>query len=109
MVPVLQGHLSWAAEEAESRVESIMRSYSSTVGTATWSSAAANAALSVQVDENSPKWKKLMDVLEELRQGVNTAAGLQIDQVEQGRSQIQSAVSNPSGGSAMASNYQNRL
>jgi hypothetical protein len=108
-VPVLQGHISWAAEEAERRVEDIMRSYSSTVGTATWSSAAANAALSVQVDENSPKWKKLMGILDELHQGVNKAAGLQMDQVEQGRHQIQSAVSSTTGGSTMAMNYQNRL
>jgi hypothetical protein len=108
-VPVLQGHISWAAEEAERRVEDIMRSYSSTVGTATWSSAAANAALSVQVDENSPKWKKLMGILDELSQGVYKAAGMQMDQVEQGRHQIQSAVTSTTGGSTMATNYQSRL
>jgi hypothetical protein len=32
-----------------------------------------------------------------------------MDQVEQGRHQIQSAVSSTTGGSTMATNYQNRL
>jgi hypothetical protein len=108
LVPVLMGHIDWAATEAESRVERIMSSYSSTVGTSSWTSAAATAALSVQIDENSPQWKKLMRILDELRQGVHTAAGLHMDQVEQGRSQIQQA-STASTGGAMATNYQTRL
>lgn len=109
-VPVLQGHITWAAEEAERKVESIMRSYSSTVGTASWTSAAATAALNVQVDENSPKWKKLMGILDELREGVYKAAGMQMDQVEDGRTQIQSvATASTGGGSTMATNYQTRL
>lgn len=109
-VPVLQGHITWAAQEAESKVESIMRSYSDTVGSSTWTSAAATAALNVQVDENSPKWKKLMGILDELREGVYKAAGLQMDQVEQGRTQIQSvAAASTGGGSPMATNYQTRL
>ena len=63
LVPVLMGHISWAAQEAESRVEKIMSSYSSTVGTS-WTSAAATAALNVQLDENTPQWKLLMKVLD---------------------------------------------
>lgn len=107
-VPVLMGHFDWAARTAEERVEAIMKSYSSTVG-ASWTSAAATAALNVQIDENSPKWKKLMDIIEELRQGVYTAAGLQMDKVQEGASQIQQAAHAPGGGSAMATNYSTRL
>jgi hypothetical protein len=109
LVPVLMGHIDWAAQEAEARVERIMTSYSSTVGTASWTSAAASAALSVQIDENAPLWKKLMQVLDQLREGVSTAANMHFDQVDQGRSQIQAAAHAASGGGAMATNYQTRL
>lgn len=110
LVPTLQGHISWAAQEAENKVEGIMRSYSSTVGTAAWTSSAATAALSVQVDENHPKWKKLMQVLTDLSDAVNKAAGIQTDGVEQGRSAIQAASGAATGGgSAMATNYQSRM
>jgi len=109
LVPTLQGHISWAAEEAERKVEAIMRSYSSTVGTAAWSSSAASAALNVQVDENTPQWKKLMGVLTDLSDAVNKAAGIQTDAVEQGRSAIQAAGAPAGGGSAMAANYESRM
>lgn len=108
LVPVLMGHIDWAAQEAEARVERIMTTYSSTVGTASWTSAAASAALSVQIDENTPQWKKLMGILEQLREGVLTAANMHADQVDQGRSQIQAAAA-ATGGGAMATNYQTRL
>lgn len=107
-IPTLMGHFDWAAQEAEDRVEAIMRSYSSTVG-ASWTSAAASAALNVQVDENKPKWQKLMGIIEDLRQGVYQAAGLQMDQIQDGASQIQQAAHAPGGGSAMATNYGTRL
>lgn len=109
LVPVLMGHIDWAAQEAEARVERIMTTYSSTVGTASWTSAAASAALSVQIDENTPQWKKLMDILNQLREGVLTAANMHADQVDQGRSQIQAAAGATTGGGAMATNYETRL
>jgi hypothetical protein len=110
LVPKLQNHISWAAQEAENKVEGIMRSYHSTVGTAAWTSSAANAALSVQVNENHPKWKKLMQVLTDLSDAVNKAAGIQADGVEQGRQAIQAAAGGATGGgSAMATNYQSRM
>lgn len=110
VIPTLQKHLLHAAEQAESKVETIMRSYASTVGSG-WSSAAANTALNVQMDENKPKWKRLMDVLEEVSEALHKAAGMSDDQIEDGRRQIESevAASNNDGGSAMAANYQNRL
>lgn len=109
LVPTLQNHITWAAEEAERKVEAIMKSYSSTVGTAAWSSSAASAALNVQVDENHPQWKKLMGVLTDLSDAVNKAAGIQTDAVEQGRSEIQAAGAPTAGGSTMATNFDSRM
>jgi hypothetical protein len=110
VIPTLQKHLVNAAEQAESKVETIMRSYTSTVGNG-WSSAAANAALNVQLDENKPKWKRLMDVLEEVSEALHKAAGMSEDQIDDGRRQIEAevAANNNDGGSAMATNYQSRL